>query len=139
MTLQPLSHSLLNSVGRHCILELYDCPSSLLDDQAFIQSTLRQAATVAQSTLLGELSHKFEPQGVTALVLLAESHISIHTWPESGYAAVDVFTCGEHTCPDQACEYIAEQLKSGHHSLSTLPRSGPPKSVVPSSLMSLAI
>ena len=139
MTIQPVFNSTLNSVGRHCILELYDCPSVLLDDQSFVQQTLRQAANIARSTLLGELSHKFDPQGVTALVLLAESHISIHTWPESGYAAVDVFTCGEHTLPEEASRFIAQRLEAGRHELKTLPRSGPPTAVVPDALMSLAV
>ncbi len=125
-------------IGRHCILELYDCPSYLLDNQSLIQQALREAAEIAKSTLLGELSHKFDPQGVTALVLLAESHISIHTWPESGYAAVDVFTCGAHTLPEAACDYIAKTLQSGRYELQTLSRSGPP-SYIPESLMSLAI
>lgn len=139
MTIQPILNATLTSVGRHCILELYDCPAMLLDDQSFIQSTLRQAANIAKSTLLGELSHKFDPQGVTALVLLAESHISIHTWPESGYAAVDVFTCGEHTLPAEACQFIAQRLESGHYELSTVARSGPPQSQLSNPLMSLAM
>ena len=139
MTIQPVFNSTLTSVGRHCILELYDCPSALLDDQSFVQQTLKQAANIAKSTLLGELSHKFEPQGVTALVLLAESHISIHTWPESGYAAVDVFTCGEHTLPAEACEFIAQRLESGRHELSTIARSGPPQPQVPDAMLSLAM
>ena len=137
MTIQPVLNSTLTRVGRHCILELYNCSALLLDDQAFIQETLKQAATIAKSTLLGELSHKFAPQGVTALVLLAESHISIHTWPESGYAAVDVFTCGEHTLPEDACRFIATQLESDRYELSTVARSGPNQ--VPDSLMSLAM
>ena len=139
MTLQSVLNSTLNSVGRHCILELYDCPGALLDDQSFVQETLKQAAKIAKSTLLGELSHKFEPQGVTALVLLAESHISIHTWPEAGYAAVDVFTCGEHTLPEEACRFIAQQFEAARHELSTVARSGPPQTVVPDALMSLAV
>ena len=139
MTIQSLLNSTLNSVGRHCILEIYDCPGALLDDQSFVQQTLRQAADIARSTLLGEISHKFEPQGVTALVLLAESHISIHTWPEAGYAAVDVFTCGEHTLPEEACRFIVQRLEAKRHELSTVPRSGPPTAVVPEPLMSLAV
>ena len=139
MTLQSVLNSTLNSVGRHCILELYDCPGALLDDQAFVQQTLKQAANIAKSTLLGELSHKFSPQGVTALVLLAESHISIHTWPEAGYAAVDVFTCGEHTLPEEACRFIAQQMEATRHELSTVARSGPPKTIVPDSFMSWAV
>ena len=89
-------------VGKHCILELYDCDPARLDDEAFLRTTITTAAKRAGATLLNLITHSFEPQGVTGLALLAESHISIHTWPESGYAAVDVFTCGDHTMPEHA-------------------------------------
>ena len=115
----------LAPVGIHCILELYGCPSSLLDDPLFIRKRLQEAAKQAKSTLLGEVLHEFEPQGVTALVLLAESHISIHTWPEQGYAAVDVFTCGQHTDPEQACLYLTQTFQAREHSLCKLPRKPP--------------
>ncbi|WP_411675278.1 adenosylmethionine decarboxylase [Dulcicalothrix desertica] len=109
-------------VGVHCILELYGCPPNLLNDIEFIRNTLEEAATTARSTLLDKIAHQFHPQGVTALALLAESHISIHTWPENGYLAADVFTCGEHAKPVEACEYIAQAFKSGKHILMKLPR-----------------
>ncbi len=126
MTTRSLSGQLgdrsLAPVGIHCILELYDCPANLLNDLVFIQQSLREAAVKAQATLLGEVSYPFEPQGVTALVLLAESHISVHTWPESGYAAVDVFTCGQHTEPELACLYLIRALQSEYHVLRKIPR-----------------
>ena len=103
-------------VGKHCILELYDCDPSRLDDEAFIRTTITSAAKGAGATLLNLITHQFQPQGVTGLALLAESHISIHTWPESGYAAVDVFTCGDHTMPEKACAVLSEELGSGHQS-----------------------
>ena len=84
--------STTDMVGKHCILELYDCDSSKLNDEAFLRDTITDAAKRAGATLLNLITHRFEPQGVTGLALLAESHISIHTWPEAGYAAVDVFT-----------------------------------------------
>jgi S-adenosylmethionine decarboxylase len=115
----------LAPVGTHCILELYDCPSKLLNDASYIQASLQEAAKQAESTLLREVLHQFDPQGVTALALLAESHISIHTWPEKGYAAVDVFTCGQHTKPEQACYYLIQVLKAEQHSLCTLQRHTP--------------
>ena len=95
-------------VGKHCILELYDCDSSR-----------------AGATLLNLITHRFEPQGVTGLALLAESHISIHTWPESGYAAVDVFTCGDHTMPERACAVLSEELGSTRQNLRSFRRRTP--------------
>ncbi|ABC98790.1 spermidine synthase [Synechococcus sp. 63AY4M2] len=109
-------------IGIHCILELYDCPAKLLDDVSLVQQALREAARRSNSTLLGELCHPFEPQGITALALLGESHISIHTWPEAGYAAVDVFTCGRHTRPEAACEYLIQVFQARRYSLRKLPR-----------------
>jgi S-adenosylmethionine decarboxylase len=109
-------------VGKHCILELYNCSTELLNDAAFIQQALREAAKHADSTLLDEVKHQFHPQGVTALALLAESHISIHTWPEIGYAAADVFTCGQHTKPEKACEYLVEIFQASKHLLLQVPR-----------------
>ena len=100
-------------VGKHCILELYDCDPARLDDEAFLRTTITTAAKRAGATLLNLITHRFEPQGVTGLALLAESHISIHTWPESGYAAVDVFTCGDHTMPEQACAVLSRNCRPG--------------------------
>ena len=112
-------------VGKHCILELYDCDSSRLDDEAFLRNAITSAAKRAGATLLNLITHRFEPQGVTGLALLAESHISIHTWPESGYAAVDVFTCGDHTMPERACAVLSEELGSTRQNLRSLRRRTP--------------
>ena len=116
----------MDMVGKHCILELYDCDSSKLDDEVFLRSAITQAAERAGATLLNLITHQFQPQGVTGLALLAESHISIHTWPEAGYAAVDVFTCGDHTMPEKACAVLSEELGSGHQSLRSFRRRTPP-------------
>ena len=112
-------------VGKHCILELYDCEASRLNDEAFLRTSITIAAKRAGATLLNLITHRFEPQGVTGLALLAESHISIHTWPESGYAAVDVFTCGDHTMPEQACATLCAELQAKRHSLKSFLRETP--------------
>jgi S-adenosylmethionine decarboxylase len=109
-------------VGKHCILELYACDASKLNDESFIRTTIATAAREAGATVLQLISHRFQPQGVTGLVLLAESHLSIHTWPESGYAAVDVFTCGDHTMPDRACLALVDALGAGDYKLSSFRR-----------------
>jgi S-adenosylmethionine decarboxylase len=114
-----------DAVGKHCILELYDCDCARLDDEAFLRDTITTAAKRAGATLLNLITHRFEPQGVTGLALLAESHISIHTWPESGYAAVDVFTCGDHTMPERACQVLWEELGSSRHKLTSFRRETP--------------
>ena len=116
----------MDMVGKHCILELYNCDADKLDDEAFIRNALTTAAKRAGATLLNLITHHFQPQGVTGLALLAESHISIHTWPESGYAAVDVFTCGDHTMPERACIVLSEELNAGNYKLKSFRRETPP-------------
>ena len=117
--------AITDTVGKHCILELYDCDRAKLDDESLLRSAISNAALRAGATLLQLISHRFEPHGVTGLALLAESHISIHTWPESGYAAVDVFTCGDHTMPERACRVLAEELGSRRHKLTSFRRETP--------------
>jgi S-adenosylmethionine decarboxylase len=109
-------------VGRHCIADLYGCNSTKLNDESLIREALAQAAERSGATLLSITSHKFQPQGVTALALLSESHISIHTWPELGYAAVDAFTCGTHTDPKKACQHLEETLEAKTGTTTSLKR-----------------
>ena len=117
--------SATDMVGKHCILELYNCDPAKLDDEAFLRTAITTAAKRAGATLLNLMTHRFEPQGVTGLALLAESHISIHTWPESGYAAVDVFTCGDHTMPERACAVLSEELNAARFKLKSFLRETP--------------
>ncbi len=118
----PVGETSLVPVGSHCILELYNCPTDLLNNLVFIRHSLQEAAKRAKSTLLKEITHQFHPYGVTALALLAESHISIHTWPETGYVAVDIFTCGQHTEPEAACKFLLQVFQAGDHVLLHFPR-----------------
>jgi S-adenosylmethionine decarboxylase len=112
----------LANIGTHCIVELYGCPRELLNDEQFVKNAVREATSHGLATLMGEVSHQFQPYGVTALGLLAESHIAVHTWPEHGYAAADVFTCGETADPQRACAYLIDVFQADHHSLTKLVR-----------------
>ena len=112
-------------VGVHSLLEMHGCPPELLDDLEAVRAALRAGADAARGTLLGECAHDFEPQGVTVVGLLAESHISIHTWPEHGYAAADIFTCGTEGAPEAACRLIAQLLRATHHEIKTIARGTP--------------
>ena len=114
--------------GKHLILELYDCDQIKLNDEAFLRTTITTSAKSAGATLLNLITHRFNPQGVTGLALLAESHISIHTWPEIGYAAIDVFTCGEHTMPEAACDILKKEFLASRYTLKRIKRD-PPKDV----------
>ena len=117
---QKLSHQ-----SKHLLLELYRCDSEKLNDESFLRCTLNRAAKMARATVLNLISNKFEPQGVTAIALLAESHISIHTWPESNYSAVDIFTCGQNMLPELASQYFIQVLKAEEHSLRIIERNPP--------------
>ena len=109
-------------VGRHVIAELLGGNPNLLNDERYLRAALKEAAERAGGTVLDVTSHKFTPQGVTALALLSESHISIHTWPEHGYSAVDVFTCGSHTNPQLACDFLKKALECTGESVKVLER-----------------
>ena len=121
---QNLSHK-----SKHLLLELYRCDSEKLNDESFLRCSLNRAAKLAKANVLNLISNKFEPQGVTAIALLAESHISIHTWPESHYSAVDIFTCGQNMLPELASQYLIEALKAEEHSLRVIKRN-PPAAVI---------
>ena len=117
---QKLSHQ-----SKHLLLELYGCDYAKLNDESFLRCALNRAAKLARATVLNLISNKFEPQGVTAIALLAESHISIHTWPESNYSAVDIFTCGQNMLPELASQYLIEALKAEEHTLRVIERDPP--------------
>ena len=118
----------LKHQSKHLLLELYRCDYEKLNDESFLRCTLNKAARFAKATVLNLISNKFETQGVTAIALLAESHISIHTWPESNYSAVDIFTCGQNMMPELASQYLIKTLKAQEHFLRVIERN-PPASV----------
>lgn len=107
---------------RHYVAELYNADSAKLNDESLIREFLICAAEQANSSLIDVKTHSFSPQGITGFALLAESHISIHTWPEHNFAAVDAFTCGEHTDPEKACLYLALMLDAKGHSVTYVER-----------------
>ena len=108
--------------SRHFLLELYRCDSEKLNDESYLRCILNNAAKIANATVLNLISNKFEPQGVTAIALLAESHLSIHTWPEVQYSAVDIFTCGKNMNPDISCKYLINALMAKEHLLRVIDR-----------------
>jgi S-adenosylmethionine decarboxylase len=107
--------------GRHLIADLHGC--ARLDDAAHIEGTLRDAAAAAGATLLDIRLHVFGPgQGVTGVALLAESHISIHSWPEAGYAALDFFLCGRAHDLEAALAVVVERLSATRVERQVIPR-----------------
>lgn len=98
------------SLGRHVLAEIYDCSAETLNDIKAVEKIMVRAALVAGAEIREVAFHKFSPQGVSGVVVISESHLAIHTWPELGYAAVDVFTCGETVDPWVSCNYIKQEF-----------------------------
>ena len=102
----------MKALGRHILAELSHCNREILADLERVQSAMVQAAIVAKAEIREIAFHRFQPHGVSGVVVIAESHLAIHTWPELGYAAIDVYTCGSTTEPWRACRFLAEQFGS---------------------------
>lgn len=96
--------------GRHILLDIWDAKPAVLNDLEFIQDVMLAAASAAGAAVVGDMFHRFPVQGLSGVVVLAESHISVHTFPEHGYAAFDIFTCGAHVDPEAACDHIVARL-----------------------------
>ena len=103
----------MDTLGRHLLVEYFGCNEQRLDDQDFIETLMVRAAEAANATPIKHLFHRFSPHGVTGLVVIAESHLSIHTWPERGYASMDFYTCGA-CAPLPAKDVIAQGLQASH-------------------------
>ena len=112
----------MNALGRHILVELHDCDREALNDLDLIREVMLKAAIDCGAVVLGESFHRFSPQGVSGVVVIAESHISIHTWPEYGYAAADVFTCGTSVNPEIAAQVLIEKLGSKNHTITEIKR-----------------
>lgn len=103
----------MKDLARHLLLELYECDEHILNDADTLEKLMVQAAARLRATILDVFCHRFQPQGVTVAVIIAESHLTVHTWPEFGYAAVDVFTCGEAAAFDEITHYVSRSLRAG--------------------------
>ena len=98
----------MNALGRHLLVELNDCNREALNDLDLIREVMIKAAVDCGAVVLGDSFHRFSPQGVSGVVVIAESHLSVHTWPEYSYAAADIFTCGTTVDPQIAAGVLIE-------------------------------
>ncbi len=103
----------MKSLGSHLILELHECPAALLDDPSRVERALTRAVVASGATLIKPFFHQFAPHGVSGVIIIAESHFSVHTWPEYGYAAVDIFTCGDCIDLEAAVQVLRQELQAG--------------------------
>jgi S-adenosylmethionine decarboxylase proenzyme len=115
----------MKKLGRHLIAEYADCSEEHLNDARFLEACMLEAVRQSGATIVRSVFHQYAPQGVSGVVVIAESHMSIHTWPEYKYAAVDFFTCGQSVDPMKAYAYVKEQLQSRSGSVQELDRGIP--------------
>lgn len=108
---------MIKALGRHLLIELYGCDKEVLQSVELVQRILHEAAKRAKATIVNEVFHQFSPYGVSGVVVVQESHLAIHTWPEHGYAAVDIFTCGEDVDPEAAALYVIDEFKAHNYSI----------------------
>jgi S-adenosylmethionine decarboxylase len=101
-------------LGRHVLAEICGCDYKILNDLEKVEEIMVNAALEAGAEVRECVFHKFSPQGVSGVVVISESHLAIHTWPELGYAAVDVFTCGRKVDPLDMCNYLAGHFDAEH-------------------------
>lgn len=100
----------MKKLGRHVLAEFTNCDCTCLNSIEDIEKHLTECALQSGATIVKSVFHRYNPHGVSGVIVIAESHISIHTWPEYGYAAVDFFTCGESVDPMRACRYLQNAL-----------------------------
>lgn len=112
----------MNALGTHLLIELRQCDPRYLDDLDYVRETMVAAAQIMDAQIIGESFHRFNPQGVTGVLAIAESHLSIHTWPELDYAAADIFTCGSSFQPQVAAQLLIDRLKSNDPSMQIIRR-----------------
>lgn len=101
----------MRALGRQLLVELHDCHAATLKKVDAVRDALTSAAKAARATIVGVAFHEFSPFGVSGVVIIAESHISIHTWPEHRYAALDIFTCGDSVIAEEIVRLVAEQFR----------------------------
>lgn len=112
----------MTDLGLHVLLDLDGCPADLLADEARIRTSLRDAARKAGATIVGEAFHAFNPPGVSGVLLIAESHLSVHTWPELGKATLDIYTCGESFNALAAADLLVSALEADRQHRISVPR-----------------
>lgn len=106
----------MKALGRHILLELLGCNPEALNDMEGLEEVFVAAARESNATVLKTTFHQFNPHGISGVVIISESHLTVHTWPEHGYAAVDIFSCGDRMDMARATEFLTDKLSAKHAS-----------------------
>jgi S-adenosylmethionine decarboxylase len=112
----------MKSLGKQLIIELFQCDSTILNDLKALEHHLLEAVKLSGATIIQPFLHQFSPHGITGVVVIAESHFCVHTWPEYGYCALDIFTCGDTVDGQQSLDYLKEHLKAANVSVVEMKR-----------------
>lgn len=112
----------MHALGKHLLVELKDCNPEILKSLDKVRDAMVSAAKKAKATIIDVSFHEFSPFGISGMVVIAESHLSIHTWPEYGYAALDIFTCGDIIKPEVAAQFLIEKFRCKNPSVVEMKR-----------------
>ncbi len=112
----------MRALGRHLIADIFNCDKEKLNDLDFVKTAMIEAAEISGATIVDTVFHSFSPQGISGTVVIAESHLAIHTWPEYGFCAIDLFTCGETVDPYKAFSHLEKVFNAESSSVEELKR-----------------
>lgn len=113
---------MIQNLGNHLIVEMYDCDPAIINDVELVESAMKQAVKISGARMVQSVVHRFNPHGVSGVIVIEESHFSVHTWPEYGYCALDIFTCGTEVDYYSALDSLKEAFQSNHISVSEIKR-----------------
>ena len=112
----------MDYLGKQILIELYGCNESLINDKQYIENIMLKAAEVGNATIVGSNFHRFNPYGVSGVVVIAESHLSIHTWIEYKYVALDVFTCSDKIDTNKMVKFLIDSIENERHEIKEIKR-----------------
>ncbi|MFM7205029.1 MAG: adenosylmethionine decarboxylase [Myxococcota bacterium] len=112
----------MHALGLHVLIELYGCDAQIIDQLERVTEAMLEAARRSGATIISHHLHRFSPQGISGVVIIAESHLAIHTWPEHGYVAADIFTCGERLEAQEAVDVLKTQFRAARVEVTRLAR-----------------
>ncbi|GGB62570.1 adenosylmethionine decarboxylase [Virgibacillus dakarensis] len=119
----------MDTLGHHIVSDLWGCNVRKLINKTYLENELVSAAEKSGATVCGVFFHEFSPQGISGVVILAESHLSVHSFPEHGYASIDIYTCGRHVQPELAIQYLYSSLEAKYNNCRELVRGIKPENV----------
>lgn len=113
---------MVQSLGNHLIIELYECHSDMINDAKQVEERLIEAVRISGAKMVQSVIHKFNPHGISGVIVIEESHFSVHTWPEYGYCALDIFTCGDEIDYYSALHYLKNEFQAQNLSVTEMKR-----------------